>query len=149
MTIFTHLLQLFQGFHPQGLQPPPDLEAAAQPFDLEVRKHIRDRAKIMVPFCLASQPAIALTYAQVHSKYSPMFHVLSFEFLLCFASFFVGKFMNSRFPVIARVLDRVGVFSAVTAFFTTTTIPFPLCLQIITWVVYAISFFAVLVSILF
>jgi hypothetical protein len=87
MTIFTHLLQLFQGFHPQGLQPPPDLEAAAQPFDLEVRNHIRDWAKIMVTFCLASQPAIALTYAQVHSKYSPMFHVLSFEFLLCFASF--------------------------------------------------------------
>jgi hypothetical protein len=57
--------------------------------------------------------------------------------------------MNSKFPVIARVLDRVGVFFAVTAFFTTTTIPFPLCLQIITWVVYAISFFAVLVSILF
>jgi len=122
--------------------------AGAQPLDLEVHNHIRDWAKIMVTFCLASAPAIALTYAQVHSKYSPIFHVLSFELLLCFASFFVSKFMKSKFPVKARVLNLVGVFFAVTAYFTAITIPLPLWLQIIAWLVYAISFVAVLVSIL-
>jgi hypothetical protein len=150
MTIFTRLLQLVQRFHPQRprSQPHADLEAGAQPLDLEVHNHIRDWAKIMVTFCLASAPAIALTYAQVHSKYSPNFHVLSFEFLLCFASFVVSKFMRSKFPVKARVLDLVGVFFAVTAYFTAITISLPLWLQIIGWLVYAISFVAVLVSIL-
>jgi len=150
MTIFTRLLQLVQRFHPQRprAQTPADLEAGAQPLVFEVHNHIRDWAKIMVTFCLASAPAIALTYAQVHSKYSPTFHMLSFEFLLCFASFFVSKFMKSKFPVIARVLDLVGVFFAVTAYFTAITIPLPLWLQIIAWLVYAISFVAVLVSIL-
>jgi hypothetical protein len=150
MTIFTRLLQLVQRFHPQRprAQTPADLEAGAQPLVFEVHNHIRDWAKIMVTFCLASAPAITLTYAQVHSKYSPTFHVLSFEFLLCFASFFVSKFMKSKFPMIARVLDLVGVFFAVTAYFTAITIPLPLWLQIIAWLVYAISFLAVLVSIL-
>jgi hypothetical protein len=150
MTIFTRLLQLVQRFHPQRprAQTPADLEAGAQPLVFEVHNHIRDWAKIMVTFCLASAPAITLTYAQVHSKYSPTFHVLSFEFLLCFASFFVSKFMKSKFPMIARVLDLVGVFFAVTAYFTAITIPLPLWLQIIAWLVYAISFVAVLVSIL-
>ena len=143
MAIVAHLLQLVQRFQPQGQQPPPDLEAGAQPLDLEVVQNH------MVTFCLASAPAIALTYAQIHSKFSPIFHVVSFLFLLCFASFFVSKFMNSKFPVIARVLDQVGVFFGVTAFFTIITIPFPLCLQIITLFVYVFTFLAVLVSIIF
>jgi hypothetical protein len=79
----------------------------------------------MVSFCLSSALAIALTtYANVHSKLSAIFHLLSFQFLLCFATFFVSKFMmNSKFPVIAQVLDRAGVFLGVTAFFTAITIP--------------------------
>jgi hypothetical protein len=57
--------------------------------------------------------------------------------------------MKPKFPVIAQMLDLVGVFFGVTAFFTAITIPFPLYLQIIAWVVYAITFLAVLVSTLF
>jgi hypothetical protein len=148
-TIFMHWLQLVMRFQPQGLLPPPNLEAPAQPLGLEVDNHAIDWAKIMMTFCLAFAPSIALTYAQIHSKFSPTFHVVSFEFLLCFASFFVSKFMNPKFPVIARLLDRVGVFFAVTAFCTSITIPFPLWLQIVTWLVYAISFVAVIVAILF
>jgi len=150
MNISTHLSQQnVQRFdHPQGQQPPADLEAGAQPLDLEVHNHIRDWVKIMVTFCLAFGPAIALTYAQIHSKFSPTFHVLSFESLLCFASFFVSKFMKAKFPVVARVLDFVGVFFAVTAYFTAITISFPLYLQIIAWLVYAISVVAALYPIL-
>jgi hypothetical protein len=149
-TIFTHCLQLVMRFQPQGLPPPPDLEAPAQPLGLEVNNHNIDWAKIMMTFCLAFAPSIPLTYAQVHSKFSPTFHVVSFEFLLCFASFFVSKFMNSKFPVIARLLHRVGVFFAVTAYFTAVTISLPLWLQIVSWLLYAISFVAVIViSIIF
>ena len=151
MTIFTLLSQLVQRFHRQRPQPPPDVEAApqAQPNGLEAHNHIRDLANIMVNSCLAWAPAMALTYAQLQSKYSPTFHVVSFEFLLCFASLFVSKFMNSKFPVIAQVLDLVGVFFGVTAFFTAITVPFPLYLQIITWLLYAIIMVFVFVSILF
>ncbi|KAE7998031.1 hypothetical protein FH972_002610 [Carpinus fangiana] len=126
MTIFTLLSQLVQRFHRQRPQPPPDVEAApqAQPNGLDVNNHIRDLANIMVNFCLVWAPAMALIYAQIQSKYSPTLHLISFEFLLCFASFFVSKFMNSKFPVIAQVLDLVGVFFVGTAFFTVITIPF-------------------------
>ncbi|KAE7998030.1 hypothetical protein FH972_002609 [Carpinus fangiana] len=120
MRIFTHLSQHVQKFLPQ---PPQDVETGAQTLDLEVvHSH-------MVTFCLASAPAIALTYAQIHSKFSPIFHMVSFKFLLCVASFLVSKFMKLKFPVIARVLDLVSLFFAVTAFVTFITIPFPLYLQ--------------------
>jgi hypothetical protein len=135
--------------HPGGQQPPADPEAGAQPLDLEVHNHIRDWVKIMVTFCLALGPAIALTYAQIYSKFSPTFHVLSFESLLCIASFFISKFMKAKFPVRARVLDFVGVFFGVTAYFTVITISFPLYLQLIAWLVYAISIVAALYTILF
>ena len=150
--MFISFSQLYQIFRRQRPQPPHDVEAAsqAQPHGLEVHNHIRDLANIMVNFCLAWAPAMALTYAQLHSKYySPTIHVVSFEFLLCFASLFVSKFMNSKFPVIAQVLDLVGVFFGVTAFFTAITVPFPLYLQIITWLLYAIIMVFVFVSILF
>jgi hypothetical protein len=132
--LFTYIL------HPQGRQPPPDLEAGVQ-------DHITDWANLMITYVLAFAPAIALTYAQIYSKFSPTFHVLSFEFLLSFATLIVSKFMKPKFPVVARGLDAVGIFFAVTAFFTAITIPFPLYLQIITWVVYAISGLAISVSI--
>jgi hypothetical protein len=90
-TIFTHCLQLVMRFQPQGLPPPPDLEAPAQPLGLEVNNHNIDWAKIMMTFCLAFAPSIPLTYAQVHSKFSPTFHVVSFEFLLCLICFLLRQ----------------------------------------------------------
>jgi hypothetical protein len=143
MAIFTHALQqIVHILHPQERQPPPDLEAGVQ-------DHVTDWAHLLITFVLAFAPAIPLTYAQIHSRFSPTFHLLSFEFLLSFATFFVSKFMKPKFPVLARGLDVVGIFFAVTAFFTAITIPFPLYLQIITWVVYAISGLAISVSIFF
>jgi hypothetical protein len=141
MAMFMHALQqIVHILHPQGRQPPPDLEAGVQ-------DHITDWANLMITYVLAFAPAIALTYAQIYSKFSPTFHVLSFEFLLSFATLIVSKFMKLKFPVLARGLNVVGIFFAVTAFFTAITIPFPLYLQISTWVVYAISGLAISVSI--
>jgi hypothetical protein len=144
MAMFRHSLQqLVHKLRPQGpAQPPPDLEAGVQ-------DHITDWANLMIAFVLAFAPAIPLTYAQIYSKFSPTFHLVSFEFLLSLATFFVSKFMKPKFPVLARWLNVVGIFFAVTAFFTGITIPFPLYLQIITWVVYAISCLAILVPIFF
>jgi hypothetical protein len=144
MAMFIHSLQqIVHKLRPQGpAQPPPDLEAGVQ-------DHITDWANLMIAFVLAFAPAIPLTYAQMYSKFSPTFHLVSFEFLLSLATFFVSKFMKPKFPVLARWLNVVGIFFAVTAFFTAIAIPFPLYLQIITWVVYAISVLTISVSILF
>jgi hypothetical protein len=143
MAIFTHFLhQIVHIFRPQGPQPNPDLEAGV------VHDHIRDWSNIMITFVLAFAPAIPLTYAQIDSTFSPTFHVLSFELLLSFTLFFLSKFMKSKFPEVARGLDIAGVVFAVTALFTAITIPFPLYLQIITWVVYAFSIVAVSISVL-
>ncbi|KAE7998035.1 hypothetical protein FH972_002614 [Carpinus fangiana] len=129
---------------PVPVPPQVDVEAGDQPsLDLEVLYNN------VVNFCLVSAPAIALTYAQIHSEFSTTFHVVSFGCVLCFASFFVSKFIKPMFPAIARALEGVGVFFAVTAFFITITIPFPLWLQIMTWLLYAISFLAILVATLF
>jgi hypothetical protein len=84
-TMFISFSQLYQIFRRQQPQPPHDVEAAPQPRGLElevVHNHIIDWANIMVTVCLASVPTLALTFAQLHSKYSPTFHVVSFEFLL-------------------------------------------------------------------
>jgi hypothetical protein len=155
MNIFICFSQLFQRFRRQRPQQPPDEEAGPQgpqPRGLAlemVHNHVIDLANIIVYGGLPSASAVALTYAQIHSKYSPIFHVLSFEILLCFAFLLVGNFMNSRFLVIAQVLDLAGVFFGVTAFFTAISIPFPPCLQIITWVVYGFTLLSVFYSILF
>jgi hypothetical protein len=142
MAIFTNLLHQIVGIvHPQAPQAAPDLEAG-------VHDHISYWSNIMITFVMAFAPAIPLTHAQIYSTFSPTFHFLSFELLLSFTFFFLSKFMKSKFPELARRLDIAGVFFAVTALFTAITIPFPLYLQIITWVVYAFSIVAVSISIL-
>jgi len=147
----------------QIVQPPPDPEAGVQ-------DHVTDWANLMITFVLAFAPTsplayaqiysnfsptfhlisieILLSFAQIYSKFSPAFHLISIEILLSFAAFFVSKFIKSKFPMLARWLDIVSIFFSVTAFFTAITIPFPLYLQIITWVVYAISILAISVSVL-
>ena len=71
MRIFTHLSQIVQKLLPQ---PRPQAEADAQLLlDLEGLHNYR------VIFCLASATAIAVTYAQIHSKFSPTFDVVSFK----------------------------------------------------------------------
>ncbi|KAJ0049128.1 hypothetical protein Pint_16333 [Pistacia integerrima] len=103
-----------------------------------------DWAMIMIGFCLPSAVEIALQSLQTKSQLSPMFHFLSISIILSFTFLFVSKFMNTKFPVSAQVLERVGVLFAVTAIFVAITIPFPLWLNCITWVLYAISFIAIM-----
>jgi hypothetical protein len=107
MAMFTHSLQqIVHKLRPQGpAQPPSDLEA-------RVQDHITGWANLMIAFVLAFAPTIPLTYAQIYSKFSSTFHVLSFEFLLSFDTFFMSKFMKPKFPVLARGLNVIGIFFA-------------------------------------
>lgn len=99
-----------------------------------------DWVKVMVAFCFSSAVDIAILSFQVHTHLPPLFFLVSLAILFAFTSFFVSKFVGSKFPRTAMVLERAGVFFVVTGFFIAITIPFPLCLRVVTWVVYAISF---------
>uniref|UniRef100_A0A7N2M6Y6 Uncharacterized protein n=1 Tax=Quercus lobata TaxID=97700 RepID=A0A7N2M6Y6_QUELO len=101
-------------------------------------------AEIVIAFCLASAIDIALLSVQGHSLPAP-FHLFSLAILLAFASIVVSKFINPKFLVTAQVLEKCGVFFTVTAFFIAITIPFPFCLKIAGWVIYAISALAILI----
>jgi hypothetical protein len=148
----TQFFQLFSKFYPQlPRQSPPsgdavDPEGSAQATGLVVGQGNMDWTKIMVAFCLASAIDIALLSVQVHSQLPPAFHLLSLVILLAFASFFVSKFINSKFVVTAQVLQKFGVLFTVTAFFMAITIPSPFYLKLTGLAVYIISLLAILIS---
>ena len=101
----------------------------------------KDWTKIMVAFCVASAVQIAIVSAQSQYQLPPIFKFFSLAILFAFAFFFISKFIDStKFSQSARVLERVGIFFAVTGFFIALTIPFPkgLCLKVTVWVVYVI-----------
>ena len=102
-------------------------------------------AKIMVAFCFDWAINIAFMSPQVHPSLPPVFVLVSLALLFAFTSFFISKFVGPKFLTMVLVLERAGVFFAVTGFFVAISIPFPLCLRVITWVVYVISFVVVLV----
>ncbi|KAF3953990.1 hypothetical protein CMV_020616 [Castanea mollissima] len=106
--------------------------------------HHMEWAEIVIAFCLASAIDIALLSVQGHSLPAP-FHLFSLAILLAFASIVVSKFMNPKFLLTAQVLEKCGVFFTVTAFFIAITIPFPFCLKIASWVIYAISALAIFI----
>ncbi|PON52201.1 hypothetical protein PanWU01x14_210430 [Parasponia andersonii] len=126
----------------------PDLEAGAQlqaPGLGADGHHNMGWAGIMVAFCFAWAVNIPFMSPQVHSRLSPAFLLVSLVLLFGFTSFFVSKFVGHKYRTTVLVLERAGVFFVVTGFFVAISIPFPMCLRVITWVVYVVSFLVVVV----
>ncbi|KAJ4713274.1 putative GTPase IMAP family member 1 [Melia azedarach] len=111
------------------------------------RRNIIDWSMIMIGFCFPSAVEIALQSLQTKSELPPLFHLLCLAIIFSFTFLFLSKFMNSKFPVIARVLEGLGVLFAVTAIFVAITIPLPLSLKCVTWTLYAIFLIALIVCI--
>ena len=165
--IITQLLKLISKFHSQpsssgdgaNSEVPdqaaarddavdPDVAAPAEAAGLVVvhRHQIHmDWTEIMIGFCLASAIDIAVASVQAHAQLSATFHLLSLAILFAFACFFVSEFIKSKFLVTAQVLQKLGVFFTVTAFFMAITIPFPLYHKFATWAIYTISVFAIFI----
>ena len=122
-----------------------DLEAPAQAAGWGVEQRKMEWTKNMVAFCLASAVGLALLPVQVHSQLPTGLLCLSLAILLGFSSFFVSEFIHSNFVVTARVLQNLGLFFTVTAFFIPITTPFPFYLKYISWAVYSICFLTVLI----
>ncbi|KAG7944352.1 hypothetical protein I3843_15G096300 [Carya illinoinensis] len=157
--IRTYLLQIFSKFRlqlPWPISQPStdqvvDLEeagiaAAAAGLRVEVRHNMDVWAKIMLPFCLTAAIDIALVHVQLHSQFPRDFHWLSLTILLAVACFFVAGFINPKYVGTAKVLVNCSVFFTYTSFFITITVPVSLPLKITSWLVYAISVLAVVLS---
>ncbi|PON52203.1 hypothetical protein PanWU01x14_210450 [Parasponia andersonii] len=110
-----------------------------------------DWSSTMLPVCFGAAIAIAVVSVQYRSRTTmeelpTTFHLVSLGVLIASAFFYVSKFMGPKFGAAAEVLERVGVFFMATSLFMAITVPFPLWLRVVTWVVYVISLLVVLVS---
>ncbi|KAL5848333.1 hypothetical protein ACOSQ4_006346 [Xanthoceras sorbifolium] len=100
---------------------------------------------IVMAFCFTSALEIALLFAQTKFQLPLCFHFLSFAILLTFLCLFVANFIGPHFTNIAQVLEKIAVLIVATALVFTIAIPLPLSLKCITWGLYAIALFTVLI----
>ncbi|PON83625.1 hypothetical protein TorRG33x02_205820 [Trema orientale] len=100
--------------------------------------------EVIMGFCFASALQIAALWSQLQSNFAPIFDAVSIAILLSFTSIFVSKYIASKFPRAALVLEQLGVLFAVTGFFIAVTISFPKPLVIATWVVYVTCLFVII-----
>ncbi|KAK9910708.1 hypothetical protein M0R45_034659 [Rubus argutus] len=128
-------LQLLQiVFRVLTAQPPPP---AAEHNNL-------DWAAIIVVSCWAYASNIAPQYIHSHSQIPIMSCFLALAIMFAIACFFVSSFIHSKCPVTSMVLERLGVFFGITAFFIALNIPFPLWFKCISCCVYVTSWIAIL-----
>ncbi|VVA23278.1 PREDICTED: T2 [Prunus dulcis] len=101
-----------------------------------------DWGKIVVVYCLSTGVAMALIHTQVDPSKLPLsFFFLGLAVLLAFACIMVSKFVqHSNCPrITVHLFHFFGVFFAVTAFFISITIPFPLWFKCTASVIYVAS----------
>ncbi|XP_057480002.1 uncharacterized protein LOC130767224 isoform X2 [Actinidia eriantha] len=128
---------------PSPTQSPPDsllVAVSPRPPDAAVpnAQHNRDFTKPVVAFCLATAVETAIRSLQNSALYPVSFHFLCLFIVLAFASIVVSKYIAPKHPNGAPVLENLGVFFGVTAFFVAITMAFPLCLKVISWLIYGL-----------
>jgi hypothetical protein len=77
---------------------------------------------IIMEFCFEAAIQIALQYENPqHSKLPVPFFLLSFAILLTFCSLLVSQVIKNRFHDVSKVLEKIAISLAASAFFTTIT----------------------------
>ncbi|KAH7859246.1 hypothetical protein Vadar_033600 [Vaccinium darrowii] len=132
-------LQLPNALPLEPQNQPPDFVAI--PNAQQEQNHF-DFTTLVITFCLTGAMEIAIQYRTVNPL---IFHLLCLMVVLAFAPIFVAKYIAPKHANAARKLDPVGVFFGFTAFFLAVTISFPLCLRIISWIIYALSLLAIII----
>ncbi|KAF4349211.1 hypothetical protein F8388_021779 [Cannabis sativa] len=97
-------------------------------------------------FCFASALQIATLQSQLQSKLSPNLVLVSLAILFSFTSIFISKYIASKFPKTALVLEQLGVWFTITAFFVAITVSLTKPLVALTWFVYIISLTIIIVE---
>ena len=151
-----------QSITPQLPAPPPpppteDVERAAEvdaghkPYPSSpLAQHNLNWSKLAIAFCFGSALEIAhqsqqYSQSQLSQFPSTLYLVLCFAISVSFSCIFVAIFIRFKFSMAAQVLEYVGVFSAVTAFFLAITSPFPLYLKCTIWALYGVSLLAIVI----
>ncbi|KAL6182967.1 hypothetical protein ACLB2K_044378 [Fragaria x ananassa] len=135
-SLFTKLILLLEKIG--ALDGSPDQEAAAA----EPRRHNRnmDWAKIIAVSCWAAAIDIALQSS--HSSLPITFYFLALAILFAITCVFVSSFIHSNYPKPAHLLERLGIFFGLTAFFIAIIIPFPSWFRYLTCFIYVVSWSA-------
>lgn len=142
--IRTYIVLVLSKLDPRFPTSPTDKDVELGEQEHEHRK--MNWTNAMVAFCFALAVGIALLPIQVHIQLQTSLIWLSLTVLLGFACFFVSAFIDPKFVVTVRVLQRSGRFFTVTAFFVVITFRFPLYFKCMSWAVYFICFVAIFIS---
>ncbi|KAJ6738398.1 hypothetical protein OIU74_003370 [Salix koriyanagi] len=82
---------------------------------------------IIMAFCFEAAIQIALQYEKTQQSKLPIaFYLRSLSILLTFAALFSSQLISKKFPGISKVLEKVAMFLATFAFFTTIATPLAL-----------------------
>ncbi|KAH7852145.1 hypothetical protein Vadar_021087 [Vaccinium darrowii] len=109
------------------------------------RQQNLDWPQLVIAFCFTSAMDVALQSIETRTQLPLPFHFLSLAIVFAFTSLFVARHISSKFPLQAGVLEKVGIFFAVTAFFVAITVALPLCLKLISWIIFAVSLLVILI----
>ncbi|GMQ11092.1 hypothetical protein CsSME_00053858 [Camellia sinensis var. sinensis] len=138
-------------FEPRVVAPPPPESALQAPpppplLSESVVQVPPELPMLVVEFCLTAAFEIAIRSNQTpRPYYSITFHLVCLVMVFAFAFIFVAKYISSKHPSLGRMLEHAGVVCGVTAFFVAITVSFPLCLKVISWIVYALSLLAIFI----
>ncbi|KAK0573278.1 hypothetical protein LWI29_005599 [Acer saccharum] len=115
-------------YHPKP-KPEPEPEPEA-PLLANYDQEKLDWAVRMICYCLPPAVSIAIQFLQNQSHELPLaFHFLSLILILSFNFLFLSKFIAPKFPETAKLLERLGVFLAVTAIYIAITVSLPVWLK--------------------
>ncbi|KAF9683767.1 hypothetical protein SADUNF_Sadunf04G0048600 [Salix dunnii] len=110
--------------------PPPTLQRLspainAQQINVVTVKQISlEWPNIIMAFCFEAAIQIALQYEKTQQSKLPIsFYLRSLSILLTFVSLLSSQLISKRFPGISKVLEKVAIFLATFAFFTTIATP--------------------------
>ncbi|KAJ6738404.1 hypothetical protein OIU74_003376 [Salix koriyanagi] len=82
---------------------------------------------IIMAFCFEAAIQIALQYEKAQQSKLPIaFYLRSLSILFTFVSLFSSQLISKKFPEKSKVLEKVAIFLATFAFFTTIATPLAL-----------------------
>ncbi|KAF5940700.1 hypothetical protein HYC85_021867 [Camellia sinensis] len=79
------------------------------------------------------------TIPHPHRNMTLKFQLLCLLMVFVLTFLVVAKYIAANYPKPGRLLEHAGLLCGVTAFFVAITVSFPLCLKLISWMVYVLS----------
>ncbi|KAL7161070.1 hypothetical protein ACSBR2_041675 [Camellia fascicularis] len=123
---------------------PPHLDAPLEPvIPRNAQQQDLELPKLVIALCLTATFEITFRSVQTRKHYPITFQLLCLLMVFALAFLVVAKYIVANYPKPGRLLEHAGLLCGVTAFFVAITVSFPLCLKLISWIVYALSLLAI------